>query len=219
MNTYNLYLLQGLDESLKREISQCAKQVIFKKKEPLFSGNELMNYFYIIISGRLKSYQLNLNNAKEQTIFILTTGDMVDTITLLDAKPHDVIYEVLDDIQMLQIPIEKVRTWIRKDETFNQKFFPYLASQMRHIEELATDISLHTTAERLVKLLLQNLNPHVPHKHNLLHGLSHSEIAKLIGTVRHVVERHLHQLEDEGIMELAHKNLLIKNIQKLIDKQ
>ncbi len=219
MNTYNLYLFQGLDEPLKQEINQCAKLVTFKKKEPLFCGNELLHYFYIVISGRVKSYQLNLNNAKEQTIFILKSGDMIDTITLLDAKPHDVIYEALEDIQLLKIPIEKVRTWIKNSETFNKKFFPYLASQMRHIEELATDISLHTTAERLVKLLLQNLDSKNPQKYNLLHGLSHSEIAKLIGTVRHVVERHLHHLESEGIMELAHKNILIKNVQKLIDKQ
>ncbi len=218
MNTYNLYLLQGLDEPLKEEINQCAKRVLFKKKEPLFCGDELMHYFYIIISGRLKSYQLNLNNAKEQTIFIFKSGDMIDTITLLDAKPHDVIYEVLEDIQMLQIPIDKVRKWITSNETFNKKFFPYLASQMRHLEELATDISLHSTIERLVKLLLHNIDTNNPQQHNLLHGLSHSEIAKLIGTVRHVVERHLHQLEDEGIMELSHKNIFIKNMQKLLHK-
>jgi CRP-like cAMP-binding protein len=218
MKTYDLYLFKGLNESLKQEINQYAKLVTFKKNEPLFCRDELMDYFYIIISGRVKSYQLNLNNAKEQTIFILKSGDMIDTITLLDTKPHDVIYEVLEDIQMLQIPIEKVRTWIRTNADFNKKFFPYIASQMRNIEELATDISLHTTAHRLIKLLLQNLDPTNKYKYNLLHDLSHSEIAKLIGTVRNVVERHLHQFVDEGIMEITHKHLFIKNIEKLLKK-
>ncbi len=218
METYDIQLFQGLDKSLKEEIDQCTKIVKFKKVEPLFCGDELMHYFYIIISGKMKTYQLNLDNAKEQTIFILKSGDMLDTITLLDAKPHDVIHEALEDINMLQMPIEKVRKWIANDETFNQKFFPYLALQMRQIEELATDMSLYSTSERLTKLLLQNLDPNNGQKHNLIHGLSHSEIAKLIGTVRHVIERHLHQLKKEGIMEINHKHLFIKNLQKLLEK-
>ncbi len=218
MKTYDIQLFQGLDESLKEEINQCTKIVKFKKAEPLFCRDELMHYFYIIISGKMKTYQLNLDNAKEQTIFILKSGDMLDTITLLDAKPHDVIHEALEDIEMLQTPIEKVREWISNDEAFSQKFFPYLASQMRQIEELATDMSLYNTSERLTKLLLQNLDPNNRQKHNLIHGLSHSEIAKLVGTVRHVIERHLHQLKKEGIMEINHKHLFIKNMQKLLEK-
>ncbi len=218
MNTSNLYLFQGLDEPLKQEISQCAQLVAYKKRDPLFAGDELLRYFYIVVSGRLKSYQLNLDNAKEQTIFILQTGDMIDTITLLDNKPHDVIYEALDDIQLLKIPIEKVRNWIKNNETFSKKFFPYLASQMRQIEELATDLSLHTTAERLVKLIVQNLDPQNGQKYNLLEGLSHSEIAKTIGTVRHVVERHLHKLEADGLLHISHKNILINNMQKLLSQ-
>ncbi len=218
MNTSNLYLFQDLDEPLKQEINQCAQLVAFKKRDPLFAGDELLHYFYIVISGRLKIYQLNLNNAKEQTIFILKSGDMLDTITLLDAKPHDVIYEALEDIQLLKIPIEKVRNWMKNNETFNKKFFPYLASQMRQIEELATDISLHTTSERLIKLIVQNLDSENRQKYNLLEGLSHSEIAKIIGTVRHVVERHLHKLEADGLLHISHKNILINNLQKLLSQ-
>ncbi len=218
MKNYDIYLFQGLDESLIKEINEYSKLVEFKKGEPLFCGDELMHYFYIIVSGKMKTYQLNLDNAKEQTIFILKSGDMLDTITLLDAKPHDVIHEVLEDIQMLQIPIEKVRDWIATDKAFNQKFFPYLALQMRNIEELATNMSLYSTSERLIKLLLQNLNPNNKQKHNLIHGLSHSELAKLTGTVRHVIERHLHQLKNEGILEINHKHLFIKNMQKLLEK-
>jgi len=218
MKTNDIQLFQGLDESLKEEINQCTKIVKFKKSEPLFCRDELMHYFYIIISGKMKTYQLNLDNAKEQTIFILKSGDMLDTITLLDAKPHDVIHEALEDIEMLQTPIGKVREWISNNEAFKQKFFPYLASQMRQVEELATDMSLYNTSERLIKLLLQNVDPNNRQKHNLVEGLSHSEIAKLIGTVRHVIERHLHQLKKEGIIEVNHKHLFIKNMQQLLEK-
>jgi len=57
------------------------------------------------------------------------------------------MYEVLEDVVLLELPIEKVREWLRKNENFNKIFFPYIASQMRHTEELATDISLYSTYE------------------------------------------------------------------------
>ncbi len=69
---------------------------------------------------------------------------------------------------------------------------------MRHIEELACDLSLYTTQQRLIKLILQNISRGDEHHFTLIYDISHSEIAKLIGTVRHVVERHLHALKSDG---------------------
>ncbi len=53
---------------------------------------------------------------------------------------------------------------------FNSIFFPYIASQMRHTEELATDISLYSTYERLIKIILQNINPNNHHYYKLIAG-------------------------------------------------
>ncbi len=93
-------------------------------------------------------------------------------VILLDGKPHDVLYEVIDNVKVLQLPMEKVREWLRTNEQFNKHFFPYLASQMRYTEELASDLSLYSTAERLSKLLLQNINPNDTHHYKLLQDLS-----------------------------------------------
>ncbi len=211
----NIELFKGLED----EVRLCAKTVSFQKGETLFYGNQLMHYFYIVTKGAIKTYQLNLNNAKEQTIFIFTKGDMFDTIILLDNEPHDVMYEALENTELMQLPMEKVRQWIANNRAFNERFFPYLASQMRHTEELATDLALHSTQERLIKLILQNLDPNNNRNFNLIQNLSHSEIAKLIGTVRHVVERHLSVLKDEGsIEETSRKHLCVKNVQKLLEK-
>jgi CRP-like cAMP-binding protein len=170
------------------------------------------------VDGRIKTYQYNIDNNKEQTIFIYKRGDMFDVISLLDEKPHEITYEVLEDCTVLELPIERVRYWLKNDVTFNQKFFPYLAAQMRHTEELASELSLYDTKDRLINLLVQNLNPNDRFKYNLLQNLSNSEIAKLIGTVRHVVERTLKQLKADNLIETSRKNIKIKNFQKLLDK-
>ncbi|MGE4396652.1 MAG: Crp/Fnr family transcriptional regulator, partial [Sulfurimonas sp.] len=183
-----------------------------------FSVDDLLKHFYIVIEGRVKTYQMNLDNAKEQTIFIYKRGDMFDVISLLDEKPHEVVYEVLEDCRVLQLPIEKVRYWIENNSTFNKLFFPYLAAKMRHVETLASELSLYDVKERLMHLLLENINPHNTFKYKLLQNLSNSEISKLLGTVRHVVERAIKQLKQEKIIQTERKNIKVINLQKLLEK-
>jgi len=143
---------------------------------------------------------------------------MFDTITLLDGEIHDVMYEVMEESSVYQMPIEDVRRMIETNPEFNKKFFPYIAKQMRHMEELSTDISLYSTEERFIKLLLQNLDPENIFKFKLLQGLSNTEIAQLIGTVRHVVERHIKKLKNDGLLEAKSKTLQLEKGNALLEK-
>ncbi len=217
MINYDIKLFNDFEQRFEQEFLQYGKVISFKKKETPFLDGELLEYFYIVLNGKIKSFQMNLETAKEQTLFVYRRGDMFDTIILLDGQPHDVLYEVIERVELLELPIGKVREWLRTNEQFNRHFFPYLASQMRHTEELASDLSLYSTAERLSKLLLQNINPNSHHYYQLLQNLSKTEIAKLLGTVRNVVERHLKELEAQQIVENERKNIYIKDVKKLLD--
>jgi len=218
MQHYGIEIFKELDQSFEQQFLDYGKVVSFKKKETPFLDGELSKFFYIVLKGKIKTFQMNLENAKEQTLFVYRSGDMFDTLILLDGKEHDVLYEVLESAEVLQLPIEKVREWLRTNEQFNQHFFPYIASQMRHTEELASDLSLYSTSERLSKLLLQNMNPEDKHYFQLLQNLSKTEIAKLLGTVRNVVERHLKELEAEDIIENQRKNIYVKDVEKLLEQ-
>ncbi|HHS93062.1 MAG TPA: Crp/Fnr family transcriptional regulator [Campylobacterales bacterium] len=217
MQQYDIEIFQGLDESFEQQFLKYGKIVSLKKKETIFTNGELSKYFYIVLKGKIKSFQMNIENAKEQTLFVYRAGDMLDTLILLDGKPHDVLYEVIESAELLELPMEKVREWLKTNEQFNEHFFPYIASQMRHTEELASDLSLYSTSERLSKLLLQNMNPNDEHYFQLLQNLSKTEIAKLLGTVRNVVERHLKDLESEKIIENQRKNIYVKDVKKLLE--
>ena len=213
-----LELLSNTTQTFEDEFFKYAKPLEFEKGASPFFPDDFLKHFYIVVSGRIKTYQINFENNKEQTLFIYKRGDMFDVITLLDHKPHDVAYEVLEDCRVLELPIERVRYWLENDANFNRKFFPYLAAHMRHTEELASDLALYDTKDRLINLLLDNLNPEKPFKYNLLHNLSNTEIAKLLGTVRHVVERTLKQLKSDNLIETSRRNIKILDFQKLQEK-
>jgi len=217
MQQYGIEIFKELDQRFEEQFLQYGKIISLKKKEIPFLNGELSKYFYIVLKGKIKTFQMNFENGKEQTLFVYRAGDMFDTLILLDGKDHDVMYEVLESSDLLELPIEKVREWLRTNEQFNRHFFPYIASQLRHAEELATDLSLYSTSERLSKLLLQNINPNDTHYYQLLQNLSKTEIAKLLGTVRNVVERHLKELEAQNVIENQRKNIYVKDVEKLLE--
>ena len=170
------------------------------------------------MSGKVKIFQMNLSNGKEQTLYLLGRGDMYDTVTLLDGRPHEVMSEVLEEGEALRVPIGKAREWMYDYPIFGEIVLKYVAGQIRHVEELASDLTLLDTKERLIKLIIENVEKSRQTGHNMLENLSHAEIAKLIGTVRHVVDRHIKQLKAEGILETGRRKLALKNLEKLQEK-
>ena len=217
-NSKHLELFDDTSKTFEDDFFKYAEPFAYEKGSSPFFPDDFLKYFYILVEGKIKTYQINFQNAKEMTIFIYTRGDMFDVITLLDNQAHDVAYEVIENAKVLRLPIQRVRYWLNNDTTFNKKFFPYLAAQMRHTEELASDLALHDTRERLINLLIDNMNPSKHFKYNLLQNLSNSEIAKLLGTVRHVIERTLKELKADELIETSRRNIKIKNFQKLLER-
>jgi len=161
---------------------------------------------------------MNISRAKEQTIYLLGRGDMHDTVVLLDGESHDVMSEALESGEVLKLPLGMVREWMYDFPVFGEIILRYIAKQVRQTEELAADLTLLDTRERLVKLIVQNLQKSKATGKNMLENLSRTEIANLIGTVRHVVDRHIKQLKKEGVMESGRRKLMLKDMEKLKEK-
>lgn len=213
-------LTVDLPNKLQKDIEEYGQPYYFQKNETVFSPEAFLNYFIVVFKGRIKVSQVQLESGKEQTLKILTTGDMYDVVSLLDNKLHDTLLTSLDDhTQLMRFPIHIVRSWVNENSSFRQLLFPYIAKQIRETEELAIDLSLHSTSQRLFKLIIKNIDPQTPGKLKLIHDLPHEEIAALIGTTRKVLNRHLQELKSEGIIDIKRKNITPKNTQELLDHQ
>jgi CRP-like cAMP-binding protein len=205
-------------EQLQREFDEHGQIVSFDKTEHMFDCDDTLRYFYIFLGGKIKIFQMNLKNAKEQTIYLMGRGDMFDTVSLLDGKVHEVMVEIIESGKALRIPIGKAREWMYDYPVFGEMILKYVARQLRQVEELATDLTLYDTQERLLKLIVQNMERKDESGQGMLDNLSHTELANLIGTVRHVVDRHIKKFKEDGIIESARKKIILKDYEKLLSR-
>ncbi len=207
----------NFDDRLSSEIRTYGELIKFDKYSTIFDADNTLNWFYIIVSGKVKVYDINFKTNREQTVYMLTKGDMFDVVTLLDNKLHELAIDILEAGEVIKFPINKVREWMHLSITFEQLIYKYVAMQMRNLEELALDLSLLETKERLLKLILKNIESIDKKGVDILSKLSHKEIANLIGTVRHVIDRHLRSLEKDGVIDIEKRKISLKNAKKVLD--
>ncbi len=176
---------------------------------------EFNSSLHVIVSGRLKMYQINPSTGREHTIYILTKGDVFDVMHLMDNKTHDVYWETLDDLEILTISIIEVNQIIEENPKIYHSILKYIGHMMRMLEEESNDICLHNTLTRLSHLLLKHMDGE-SHQLKTINNLPNNEIANLIGTTRAVVNRHIQELKKAGAISVKRKHIDIENLDTLI---
>ena len=195
------------------------KDLYYKKGEDPLSSGDTLKYFYFVMSGKIKIYDIDFETSKEQTLYMLSHGDMFDVVSLLDGKPNQYISEVLEDAHIIQIPLVDVQQMILQDAKFRQYFYSYVASQLKSMENLAISLSFYDVYQRVIQLFAHfTKTVNGESKLRVIDNLNHNEIASMVGSVRKVVNRTLQKLKKDGIIEVSRKNIHIKNFQKLLDK-
>ena len=181
--------------------------------------------FYVIMKGRIELVKINPDTGKSFTIMILKQGDIYDVLGLLDTQKHDVIPVALDDVKLLSAPVSLVRRWLHQHEQFNENLMPHLSECIRLREAVATDLALHDTPTRLARVILRYLSKDDQQdqkgdgiKVELLHDLSNEQLARMVGSVRQVINSHLSQMKKEGLIHMDHHQIVIDDLERLEER-
>lgn len=200
----------------------------FYRRETWTKGSQLppkqaVELFTVIVSGRMELTRVNPETGRQITLLTLEAGDAFDVITLLDGKEHDVNPVALDALEVLTAPLSRVRQWIHTHPSFNRAFLPYLGERIRDLETLSADLALYDTVTRLAKLILQqaargfSLGDEDAPRPPLINTLSDEAMARMIGSVRVVVNRHLQDFVRMGLITTGRGELVVRDLEKLRD--
>ena len=210
-------LFENLDDDTLVSLMGCLSLKRWHKNSEFFYGDQTFYKFFIILSGRLKMYQIDVENGREFTVFLLSQNDVFDVVSLLDGLKHSMNFETIDDVEVLYAPIDVMRDWIENHPKINKTLLPYLGRCMRMLEINLTDNVLSDIPTRLAKLILSNVNES-SHQLQLINDLSNDEIANIIGSTRAVVNRKIQIFKKAGMLDIHRKSISIKDLNLLLDE-
>ncbi len=218
-------LFSLLPEPLLKEMTDSFSAERWAKRS--YIGDEvLQRRFFLLLEGRLEMLRTHPESGRSITLDLLKPGDGFDVITLLDGKRHEVTLVPLEELKVLSVPIEKMREWIWTYPELNRQFMPYLAQKMRDQEDKTTDFALYDTVTRLSRIILKNIdkasaytgNAENAHESHLVTGLSDDVLARMVGSVRQVVNQHLSHWKQKGIIDKKRNQIKINNLQAILDE-
>lgn len=213
-------MFSSLDDSTLQEILSMFRREVWPKGAhlPMRQSSEL---FTVIIDGRLELTRINPETGRQITLFTLAPGDAFDVITLLDRKEHDISPIALESLEIITAPLGKVRQWIEHNSDFNSTLLLYLGEKIRKLENLSADLALYETVKRLALLILHHATPapslmvEGTHITPLVNTLTDEAMARMIGSVRVVVNRHLQEFIRMGLISTSQGRLVVCDLEKL----
>lgn len=219
------HLFASLPEELVQEMTEYFKAERWAKKS-IINNEVLQHRFFLLLEGRLEMTRTHPETGRSITLDLLQQGDGFDVITLLDGRKHEVTLSPLEELKVISVPIEKMREWIWKYPELNRQFMPYLAQKMRDQEDKTTDFALYDTVTRLSRIILKNIDQiHTynglqenEHQDHLVSGLSDEVLARMVGSVRQVVNQHLQHWKQSGVIDKKRNQIKINDLQAIIDE-
>ena len=174
---------------------------------------------YLIINGRAKMDYTDQVTGKDLTLSVLGEGDLFDIMSFISQCTNDVVTTALDKLTVLNIPSDTVKDWMHCYPQFNTNFLSYLGIKMCELESKAASLATANSSTRLARLIFQHTNS-LPlkngiHSVQLIHDLTNEGLAKMIGSSRQVVNKHLQALRSSDVLCPRSKDLVVTDLDKL----
>jgi CRP-like cAMP-binding protein len=213
-------LFSGLDDPTLAEMLGTYRRETWPKGA-LLPPDQVRDRFTVVISGRVELTRANPETGRQITLFLAEPGDAFDVITLLDNKEHDVYPIAMDAVDVITAPLQATRRWLQAHPAFNRAFLPYLAKRIRELENLSADLALTETVTRLARLILLQAVPGLEESDPEIEApakvtaLTNEAMARMIGSVRTVVNRHLQDFKDKGLISTSPGKLIVNDLERL----
>ncbi|NOY53428.1 MAG: Crp/Fnr family transcriptional regulator [Deltaproteobacteria bacterium] len=216
-NEKNLRLLQkipfftSLKEEELRTILPFLEEKQTRKGEILFHEGEPGRRLYLIRMGQVKVFKLS-EGGKEKILRVFGPGDFFAELPLLDGGNYPASAEALSAATLLSLSRKNFLDILKKYPVITGKIYEIVGNRLRHFTTVVTDLTLKDASRRLAGFLLEKAAQQVHLSQGQVRfplGLTHQEIASLIGTARETVSRSLKQLQSDGIIEIKERYVTV----------
>ena len=177
---------KNFEESLISEILEFGRLKKAKKGEYLLVVGMQIDYFPIILSGRLRTYRSD-NDGHEITLYYSSVGETCSFAvnSILNKAPSGIGSIIEEDAEIWMVPGMKVDEWIVKYPTYRKFIFECTNQKMNDLLSTFDSISFMNTSERLYKYLVDLSNA----SGSSIITKSHQQIAIELNTSRVVISR------------------------------
>ncbi|OMF25612.1 hypothetical protein BK133_21205 [Paenibacillus sp. FSL H8-0548] len=208
---------EHLDEEHLAEISKLCTKRLYKKGESIFFEGEEGDELYLVISGVIQIYQDN--QSRDVVFSIFREGDFFGEMALLqNERVRSASARTIEKSVLCILKKRDFLPLIKSKPEILIGIFETTLDRLRDANKLITDLTILDVRTRIARMLLRLTEQHgVPTAEGVLIDLklTHQHLADMTGTARETVTKSLIELQNEQLIRIDQKKILVCNVDTL----
>ena len=213
----NCNLFAQLSASDIAQLESQSRMRTLKKGEPVYLPHEQADGVILVASGRVKICHAT-PDGKQSILGFVDTGEVFGELSLLGTEKRDEYVETTEKTTLVLLPKQALEEVIRKYPSIVLGVTKLIGARRQRVEKRLRNLLFRSNRERVIHLLLELCEKYGVNSENgiaLNIRLSHQEMACIIGSTRETVTVVLGQLQKEGLLKIARRRVIIKNLGQL----
>jgi CRP-like cAMP-binding protein len=212
-------MLRHLDERTVELMASRSTMAAYEAGALLHKAGEPMRAVTFISDGRAKVFRMSADG-KQQTIVLLGPGDAFGEIGIVDPSGQDLFVEALTRVLVCRTTREAFLQLASRDPALAVRLAEAMGEKLQFAREQIADFAFRDIRGRVAHLLLTFLERERrlagdDTLDRIIPGLTHRELAELIGTRRESVTTALNELERDDLIRVDGKQINLRDVAAL----
>ena len=210
-------LFAGLSEAEIASIAQRAISRKFSAGEIVFSEDEPCAGMYVVEAGQVRIFKTS-PGGREQVLSIEGPGGSVAELPVFDGGNYPASVAAILDSTLLFIPKQDLHAVCVAHPEIALKVLRVIGSRLRKLVGIIEELSFTTVRHRLAAFLVRlakregtGVNSGI----EVTLPASNQELAAQIGTVRELVSRNLSRFQQENLLRIDGRRVVITDLKSL----
>lgn len=175
---------------------------------------EIYDYFYVIIDGYANIYR-TAPNGKTYSQCVYKKGDYFGELEVFDRRPYICTVEALTHCRVIRIHRQYFLQWIEEDKNFLLYIVKTVCNSFYNLSKKAGDDTLYSLKYRVCNYLIYCAEEGKSLKNGIRIEIDKKHLSEQFVVTQRSINRILKYLDEEGIISVSSKFILIKDINKL----
>ena len=194
-----------LDPATLKTVAQAAIRRDYETGQVVFWEGEPCAGLYVVQDGWLKVVKLS-PDGREQVLRIVSAGEAFNAVSVFTTAPNPATVVALEPSTVWIIQRKVMLRLLDQHPGMARRILQNLAEHVLYLVSLIEDLSLRTVEARLARHLLERASAGKLRRHR---WATQAEMAGRLGTVLEVLNRALHRLVAEGLIEVERHQIHI----------
>jgi CRP/FNR family transcriptional regulator len=210
-------LFRELDDDACRALATHSTERRLERNEILFLAGEEAQGLYVIARGSLRAFRTGYDG-REQVIHVEHAVTTIAEVPVFDNGKYPSTVAAEEPSVVYFLERKEIQRLCLQHPQIALAAAGLLAKRLRRCAELVETLSLREVGQRLGRLILEQAKSSALNSRDgvrIRQDLTHNQLAARIGTVREVVSRALNRLQEQGLIKIDGKEVMVPDLKRL----